>query len=161
MNLWYQAAERTTRQMEKLYYWPGMRTEIKEYTSSCEACQRQQESNHSKYGLLHPLPIPDDRAVDLLMDWFFPGASIDGTDRDSKFTSEFWLSFSRQIGVQTNFATPRHQQTNGPAEIQVRIVKKVLRKYADYDATNWSTLLHLVEFSLNNAVNTSTGYSPF
>jgi hypothetical protein len=61
----------------------------------------------------------------------------------------------------TNYATPRHQQTNGQAEIQVRIVKKVLRKYADYDATNWSRLLHLVEFSLNNSVNTSTGYSPF
>jgi hypothetical protein len=83
------------------------------------------------------------------------------TDRDSKFTSEFWGAFSKQLEVQTNFATPRHQQTNGQAEIQVRIVKKVLRKYADYDATNWSRLLHLVEFSLNNAVNTSTGYSPF
>jgi transposase InsO family protein len=206
----HQAAERTTRQMEKLYYWPGMRTEIQSYTSSCETCQRQQESNHSKYGLLHPLPIPEDRGVDLSIDWFFPGKSIDGfdtvmviicrltkllvlvpchktdtasvsaqhfikhwfsrgyglpktitTDRDSKFTSEFWGAFSKQLGVQTNFATPRHQQTNGQAEIQVRIVKKVLRKYADYDATNWSRLLHLVEFSLNNAVNTSTGYSPF
>jgi len=206
----HQAAERTTRQMEKLYYWPGMRTEIKSYTSSCESCQRQQESNHSKYGLLHPLPIPDDRGVDLSIDWFFPGTSVDGfdavmvvicrltkllvlipchktdtaekaaghfikhwfsrgyglpqtitTDRDSKFTSDFWGAFSKQLDVQTNFATPRHQQTNGQAEIQVRIVKKVLRKYADYDATNWSRLIHLVEFSLNNAINTSTGYSPF
>ena len=206
----HQAAEKTTRQIEKLYYWPGMRTEIKTYTASCETCQRQQESNHSKYGFLHPLPIPEDRGVDLSMDWFFPGESIDGfdavmviicrltkllvlvpchktdtaeksaqhfikhwfsrgyglpktitTDRDSKFTSGFWVAFGKQVGVQTNYATPRHQQSNGQAEIQVRIVKKVLRKYADYNATNWSQLIHLVEFSLNNAVNTSTGYSPF
>ena len=205
----HQAVLKTTRQIEKLYYWPGMRIEIKAYTTSCEVCQRQQESNHAKFGLLHPLPIPEDRGVDLSIDWFFPGTSIDGfdsimviicrltkllvlvpchktdtaeksaqhflkhwfsrgmglphtitSDRDSKFTSEFWAAFSKQLGVQTNFATPRHQHA-GQAEIQVRIVKKVLRKYADYDASNWSGMLHLIEFSLNNSVNTSTGYSPF
>jgi hypothetical protein len=206
----HQAVEKTTRQIEKIYYWPGMRMDIKAYTTSCETCQRQQESNHSKYGFLHPLPIPEDRGIDLSMDWFFPGTSVDGfdavmviicrltkllvlipchktdtaeksaelfvkhwfsrgyglpetitTDRDPKFTSAFWGAFSKQLGIQTNYATPRHQQTNGQAEIQVRIVKKVLRKYADYDATNWSQIIHLVEFSLNNAINTSTGYSPF
>ncbi len=31
----------------------------------------------------------------------------------------------------------------------------------DYKATNWTQVLPLVEFALNNSVNTSTGYSPF
>jgi hypothetical protein len=65
------------------------------------------------------------------------------------------------LQIQQNFSTPRHQQANGQAEIQVRLVKKVLRKYVDYKAENWSEVLPLVEFALNNSANTSTGYSPF
>ncbi len=76
------------------------------------------------------------------------------SDRDSKFTSAFWTEVAKDLQIQTNFSTPRHQQANGQAKIQVRIVKKVLRKYADYKASNWNMVLPLVEFSLNNAVNT-------
>ncbi len=83
------------------------------------------------------------------------------SDRDSKFTSAFWTELTRNLQIQQNFSTPRHQQANGQAEIQVRIVKKVLRKYVDYKATNWTQVLPLVEFALNNSVNTSTSYSPF
>ncbi len=80
--------------------------------------------------------------------WFFRGYGLPKTittDRDSKFTYVFWGVFSKQLEVQTNFATPRHQQTNGQAEIQVRIVKKVLKKYSDYDATNWSSATGVTE----------------
>jgi hypothetical protein len=72
--------EKTVHQLEKYYYWQGMRAEVKQYTASCEICQRQQESNHSKYGLLHPLPIAEDRGTDLSIDWFFLNPSEDGYD---------------------------------------------------------------------------------
>ena len=40
-------------------------------------------------------------------------------------------------------------------------MKKVLRKFTNYQQDDWCKLLPLVEFSLNNAVSSSTGYSPF
>ena len=71
------AFEKTVHQLEKY----GMRAEVKQHTASCEICQRrQQESNHSKYGLLHPLPIAEDRATDLSIDWFFLNTSTEGYD---------------------------------------------------------------------------------
>jgi hypothetical protein len=40
--------------------------------------------------------------------WFSRGYGLPKTittDRDSKFTSDFWGAFSKQLEVQTNFAT--------------------------------------------------------
>jgi len=65
------------------------------------------------------------------------------------------------LGIQQRLATARHQSANGQAEVQVRIVKNVLRKFANYSQDNWSDVLPLVEFSLNNSISSSTGYSPF
>ena len=67
--------------------------------------------------------------------WYFSGKglpSVINSDRDSKFTSVFWT----EIGIQQELATSRHQSANGQAEIQVRIVKKVIRKFANYSQDN-------------------------
>jgi hypothetical protein len=41
------------------YWWPGVRTYVKKYVSTCEVCQRNKSGRHLPYGLLHPLPIPE------------------------------------------------------------------------------------------------------
>lgn len=96
--------------------------------------------------------------------WYSTGKGLPKTissDRDSKFTSSFWSELGLALGIKQQLATARHQSANGQAEVQVRIVKKVLRKFANYSQDNWSEVLPLVEFSLNNSTSSSTGYSPF
>jgi hypothetical protein len=106
----------------------------------------------------------EDSAKQFLKSWYSTGKGLPRTissDRDSKFTSLFWAEVGRALGIEQRLATARHQSANGQAEVQVRIVKKVLRKFANYSQDNWADVLPLVEFSLNNSVSNSTGYSPF
>ena len=76
----HQGFKRTHDRLVKHYWWPGIRESARRYTKSCEICQRQQEMNHSKYGLLHPLPIPEDRGQQVSIDWFFLPPTKDGFD---------------------------------------------------------------------------------
>jgi transposase InsO family protein len=206
----HQAIFKTLRKIERLYYWPGLRLDVKAFIQTCETCQRQAEPNHSKYGLLHPLPIPEDRGQAISMDWIFLGTSKSGkdsiliiidrltklvvllpcqktdtaedtakqfvqgwytrglglpmsitSDRDARFTSALWQEIVKLTGLKHSMTTARHQQANGQVEIQGRIAKRILRKYANYHQDNWEDMLPLVEFSMNNSVHSTTGYSPF
>ncbi|KNZ45135.1 hypothetical protein VP01_8452g1 [Puccinia sorghi] len=40
------------------FSWPGMTRDFKNYVNSCYDCNHKKSSNHHKYGLLQPLPIP-------------------------------------------------------------------------------------------------------
>jgi hypothetical protein len=83
------------------------------------------------------------------------------TDRDSKFTSAFWKEFMGLLGIKVNMSTAFHPQTDGQTERANRSISQVLRHYVDNRQTNWDHLLPLVEFSINNQVSSSTGFSPF
>ncbi|CAI7918905.1 unnamed protein product [Closterium sp. NIES-53] len=43
----------------KYYYWPGMATNLQQFVTSCDTCQRMKSSKQKKAGLLQPLPIPE------------------------------------------------------------------------------------------------------
>jgi len=206
----HHALVKTLRKIERMYYWPGLRLDVKAFIQTCETCQRQAEPSQAKYGLLHPLPIPEDRGDDVSIDFIFLGKSKEGkdsimiiidrltklvvllpchktdstedsaklfvkgwytrgfglpktitSDRDPKFTSDLWQEIIKIVGIKQELTTARHQQANGQVEIQGRIAKRILRKYANYHQDNWEDMLPLVEFSMNNSDHSSTGYSPF
>ena len=50
--------DKTYQLISRDFYWPGMTKEVRDYVSSCFYCNRNKSSNHRKYGLLQPLPIP-------------------------------------------------------------------------------------------------------
>ena len=51
--------EKTYENISKSFFWPKISIDVKNYVSSCDACQRNKSSTQSKAGLLQPLPIPD------------------------------------------------------------------------------------------------------
>jgi hypothetical protein len=63
------------------------------------------------------------------------------------------------LGTTLNMTTAHHQSANGLAERANQTVKQVLRSLAS--GTDWVGGLKLTEFSINNLVNSSTGFSPF
>lgn len=65
----HQGAKRTGDRLTAHFWWPGIRESVDRHSKSCEICQRHKEVNHSKYGFLHPLPIPEDRCQEVSIDY--------------------------------------------------------------------------------------------
>ncbi len=50
--------DKTTEQVKRRFYWPGMDADIVRYVTSCDPCQRNKPSTQAQLGPLMPLPIP-------------------------------------------------------------------------------------------------------
>lgn len=83
------------------------------------------------------------------------------SDRDSKFTSAFWQALFRSLGTKLSMSSSYHPQSDGQSERSNQSVEQVLRCYVSAYNNDWDKHLALAEFSLNSAVNVSTGFSPF
>ena len=83
------------------------------------------------------------------------------SDRDSKFTSMFWQALFSLLGTKLNMSSSYHPQTDGQSERSNQTVEQILRCYTSKFMDDWDSHLGLAEFSLNSAVNASTGFSPF
>ena len=83
------------------------------------------------------------------------------SDRGSVFTSHFWKSLANSLGINPRFSTAFHPQTDGQTERMNQTVEQYLRIYCNYQQDDWSRLLPLAEFAINNAKQDSTNVSPF
>ncbi|GJJ75505.1 hypothetical protein EMPS_07863 [Entomortierella parvispora] len=106
-------------------------------------------------------------AVDVAHQFFDNIFKLHGTptsivsDRDTRFTSRFWQELHRLMDVKLALSTAYHPQTDGQTEVMNKTLKTMLRAFIDNKQSNWDQLLPSLEFAYNNAVNASTGYSPF
>jgi transposase InsO family protein len=83
------------------------------------------------------------------------------SDRDTKFTSNFWRVFFKGFGTNINFITAYHPRTDGKIERFNRIIEDMLRMYVMDKPSKWEYYLHLVEFAYNNGYQSSLRMSPF
>ena len=65
------------------------------------------------------------------------------------------------LGVKHRYSSAYHPQTDGQTEIMNKSVEEVLRHYLNETGKNWEDLIPMVEFSINNSMNGSTGHTPF
>ncbi|MBW0550410.1 hypothetical protein O181_090125 [Austropuccinia psidii MF-1] len=75
------------------------------------------------------------------------------SDRDPKFTSEFWTNLYVMLGTKLAFSTAYHSQTDGLAERMIQTVEDILRSFCTYGmeykdhegyTNDWLTLLPAV-----------------
>ncbi len=201
---------KTADLLSRHYYWPRMNAAIKEYVTSCLACQQNKPSNALPIGLLHPLPVPEHRwqvvtmdlitqlprtpsgndAIVVFVDKFskmvhyapttttvtapqlaklffqhvvrhhgVPTAIV--SDRDPRFTSNFWRALWQQLGTRLAMSTAYHPQTDGQTERANRTLEDMLRTYVNYRLNDWDQHLIAAEIAYNNSKQASTGFSPF
>jgi hypothetical protein len=60
---------KTFASMQSRVYWPNMNDDITKFIASCDKCQRSKSHNDMNHGLLHPLPIPDERFQSINIDF--------------------------------------------------------------------------------------------
>jgi len=83
------------------------------------------------------------------------------SDRDSKFTSDFWQSFFTTLGTTLNLSTSYHPQSDGQTERMNRTLEQVLRHFVNIHHNDWDDFLPLAEFAMNNSTSATTTYTPF
>lgn len=83
------------------------------------------------------------------------------SDRDPKFTSNFWSELMKLLKIQLKMSTASHPQTDGQSEVANRIVEEYLRMYCNYRQNDWDEHLGTAEFAYSSSVFSATGLTPF
>src|SRR5713226_3283742 len=65
----------------------------------------------------------------------FPKAIV--SDRDVKFTSNFWKGLFADLGTKLNFSTAYHPQIDGQTERVNQVLEDMLRMYVMDKPTKW------------------------
>jgi transposase InsO family protein len=68
------------------------------------------------------------------------------SDRDSKFTSNFWQTFWRRLGTKLSMSTASHPETDGQTENMNRTINMMICTLIG-PSRDWETLLPLIEFA--------------
>nr|GEU68077.1 putative reverse transcriptase domain-containing protein [Tanacetum cinerariifolium] len=82
-------------------------------------------------------------------------------DRDSLFTSRFWVSLQKALGTQLDLSTAYHPKMDGQSERSIQTLEDMLRECVINFGGSWDKHLPLVEFSYNNSYHPSIKVAPF
>ncbi|XDG04636.1 hypothetical protein ABKA04_004251 [Annulohypoxylon sp. FPYF3050] len=82
------------------------------------------------------------------------------SDRDTLFTSKFWTSLLKRMGIKQKLSTAFHPQSDGQTERLNQILEQYLRSYTNYMQDNWVELLPMAQVSYNSSTNEDMTISP-
>ncbi|XP_073049466.1 uncharacterized protein [Primulina eburnea] len=83
------------------------------------------------------------------------------SDRDPRFTFEFWKSLHRALGTKLAFSTTYHPQSDGQSDRVIQILEDMLRACTIDFTRSCDSKLPLVEFTYNNSYQSSIGMAPY
>src|SRR6266481_1066546 len=63
--------------------------------------------------------------------------------------------------MRLHFTSGYHLEGDGQTECANQVLEQYLQVYTNYQQDDWATLLPMAEFTYNNAMNVTTGVSPF
>ena len=69
------------------------------------------------------------------------------SDRDTKFTSNFWKEVCRVMGMTLAISLGFHPQTDGQVERANRSIEEMLRVYVGKCQNDWDDRLGMIEFA--------------
>jgi hypothetical protein len=83
------------------------------------------------------------------------------SDRDPRFTADFWKSLMAQLGTKLNMSSANHPETDGQSEKANQVVEDMVRAYVSPYQDDWDDHLVSCEFAYNDSENASHRYTPF
>ena len=83
------------------------------------------------------------------------------SDRGPQFVSKFMTELCKLIGVDRNPSTAFHPQTDGQTERINQEIEQYLRIFVNHRQSDWAEWLPLAQFSYNDKIHSSTGFTPF
>ena len=83
------------------------------------------------------------------------------SDRDPRFTGNFWKELFNLLGSQLNISSSYHPQTDGQTERFNGMLEEYLRHFVSANQKNWTQLLDAAQFCFNSQKSSATNKSPF
>ena len=83
------------------------------------------------------------------------------SDRDPRFTAEVYKEIMAALTPRLAFTTANNPRADGGSEAVVKIVRTAARIFADYQQSNWTRFVPLLEFAYNSRAHSQTGAAPF
>ena len=83
------------------------------------------------------------------------------SDRDTRFTSKFWMRLMQPLQVNLNISTAFYPETDGQTEPVNQTLEQYLRSYCSYQQEDWVLLLPFAEHPDNILLSESGKGSPF
>ena len=77
------------KDLQLLYWWPGMKKDIRRFVSECLTCQLVKAEHQRPAGLLKPLPIPEWKWENVTMDF------VTGLPRSARGSNAIWVIVDR------------------------------------------------------------------
>ena len=116
----------------------------------------------------HFLPMKNSDSVEKLAELYVKEiVRLHGTlvsivsDRDPRFTSRFWPSLQRALGIRLHFSTTFHPQTDGQSERTIQTLEDMLRACVLDFKGSWDRHLPLMEFAYNTCYQSSIEMAPY
>jgi len=78
------------------------------------------------------------------------------SDRDTHFTSDFWVEVSKRLQTQLLMSTVFHPQTEWLSEISNEQVTRYLQAFTTHHQNQWDTMLRFAEYAYNTSTHSST-----
>ncbi|GJT12701.1 putative reverse transcriptase domain-containing protein [Tanacetum coccineum] len=116
----------------------------------------------------HFLPMREDDSMEKLTRQYLKevvsrhGVPVSITsDRDGRFTSQFWRSPHKVLGTQLDLSTAYHLQIDGQSDRTIQTLEDMLHACVLDFEKGWDKHLLLIEFSYNNSYHTCIKAAPF
>ena len=83
------------------------------------------------------------------------------SDRDTKFTSTFWMELMSFLDTELLLSSAYHPETDGQTERMNQTLQVMIRHYITPDLLTWDLYLERLEMAYNTSKHASAKYSPF
>ena len=100
----------------------------------------------------------------LFRDHAFPYTGIPRkiiSDRDPRFTSQFFKELCDQLDIKQNISSAYHPQTDGQSERTNQTLETILRIYCNHQQDNWADWLKIAQYVINCCPSSTTKKPPY
>ncbi|KAH6793421.1 hypothetical protein C2S52_003898 [Perilla frutescens var. hirtella] len=166
-TLWagHPGEERTVALIQRAYFWPQMRDEIETFVGDLDAIVVVVD-RFSKYATFMPAlkTITAEETTQLFFKhivkfWGLPRDIV--SDRNSRFTGNFWTELFKLLGSKLNMSSSFHPQSDGQTERFNSMLEEYLRHFVSANQKDWVKLLDAAQLCFNAQKCSTTNGTPF
>ncbi|MBW0532447.1 hypothetical protein O181_072162 [Austropuccinia psidii MF-1] len=139
----HMSEDSTKERVGSTAWWHKWEKELSESINTCKRCQKANRNHGKQYGLLQHIEEPKTPWETINMGWvtgLVPGGKKDlnpflvivNSDRDPKFTSDFWTNLYDILGTNLAFSTAYHPQIDALPEMMIQTMEGIMRRLCAY-----------------------------